>query len=103
MDSWKRSTLAQPLSHSSQENVQCVMGYIVNLTVILDVLFRRCPTNVTEFYALEVMGAHIKYGRMDSIHKDIRSFIAGESTRFAVPQKDLVFEKIVGLIRKYCC
>ena len=90
------------LSHASQENVRCVMGYIVNLTVILNAIFRKGTRNVSENDTLRVMVAHIKYGSMDSIHRDIRSFVAWESIRLAVPQKDLVIEKIIGLIRKYC-
>ena len=93
------------LSHASQENVRCVMGYIVNLTVILDVIFRTGTSHVRfvpEEDALKVIGAHIRSGRRDSIHQDIRSFVARESIRFAVVQKDLVFEKIIDLIRKYC-
>jgi hypothetical protein len=88
---------------TSQENVRCVMGYIVNLTVILDDIFRTSGSNVTENAALKVMGTHVRSGRRDSIHRDIRSFVNETfSIRFAVPQKDLVLEKIIDLIRKYC-
>ncbi|KAI0272988.1 hypothetical protein BGY98DRAFT_1099659 [Russula aff. rugulosa BPL654] len=38
----------------SQENVRCVMGYIVNLTVILDGVFRTTGGSVTENAALKV-------------------------------------------------
>ncbi|KAI0272985.1 hypothetical protein BGY98DRAFT_145109 [Russula aff. rugulosa BPL654] len=87
----------------SQENVRCVMGYIVNLTVILDGVLRITDGNVTENAVLKVMGTHVRSGRRDSIHWDIRSFITETfSIRFSVPQKDLVFEKIVHLIKKYC-
>jgi len=87
----------------SQENVRCVMGYIVNLTVILDDIFRTTGGNVTENASLKVMGTHVRSGRRDSIHRDIRSFVTETfSIRFAVPQKDLVLEKIIDLIRQYC-
>ena len=36
------------LSHNSKENAQCVMGYIVNLTVILNGIFKAPSGNVTE-------------------------------------------------------
>ena len=81
------------------------MGYIVNLTVILDGIFRTtCGNlNVTENAALRAMGTHVRSGRRDSIHRDIRSFVTETiSIRFAVPQKDLVLEKIIDLIRQYC-
>ena len=91
------------LSHNSQENVRCVMGYIVNLTVILDGIFKTAAGNLTEDAVLKVMEAHVRSGRMDRIHRDIRSFVTETFTIwFAVPQKDLVFEKIIDLIKRYC-
>ena len=78
------------------------MGYVVNLTAILDDIFRT-GGNVTESAVLKVMGTHVRSGRKDSIHRDIRSFVTETfSIRFAVPQKDLVLEKIIDLIRQYC-
>jgi hypothetical protein len=89
--------------HISQENVRCMMGYIVNLTVILDDIFRTTNGSVTGNAALEVIDKHVKSGRRDSIHRDIRSFVAETfSIRFATPEKDLVLENIVSLIRRYC-
>jgi hypothetical protein len=91
------------LSHGSQENVRCVMGYIVNLTVILDDILRTAPSDVTESAARKATNTHIRSGRRDSIHRDIRSFVTETfAIRFAVPQKDLVLEKIIDLIRQYC-
>jgi len=88
---------------TSQENVRCVMGYIVNLTAILDDIFRTTGGNVTENAALKVIHTHMRSGRSNSIHRDIRSFVTETfSIRFAVPQKDLVLEKIIDLIRQYC-
>jgi hypothetical protein len=79
------------------------MGYIVNLTVILDDIFRTTGGNVTENAALKVMGTHVRSGRRDKIHWDIRSYVAETfSVRFAVPENDLDFQKIVHLIRQYC-
>jgi len=87
----------------SQENVQCVMGYIVNLTVILDGVFKAAAGSVTEDVVLKVTDAHVKSGQRDNIHRDIRSFVTKTSAiRSAVPQKDLAFEKIVDLIKRYC-
>ena len=78
------------------------MGYIVNLIVILDGMFRTAARNTMENIAQEVMGDHIRSGRRDNIHWDIRSFV--EETfpiRFSL-QKDSVLEKIIDLIRQYC-
>ena len=88
------------LSHTSQENVQCMMGYIVNLTVILD---GTAAHRVKEYVVQDVTSDHVNSGRRDSIHRDIRSFVTGAfAVRFAVPQQDLVLEKIIELIKKYC-
>jgi hypothetical protein len=79
------------------------MGYIVNLTVILDDIFRTTGGSVTGNAALKVYGTHVRSGRRDSIHRDIRSFVTETlSIRFAIPQIDLILEKIVSLIRRYC-
>jgi hypothetical protein len=79
------------------------MGYIVDLTVILDDIFRTTGGNVSESAVLKVMGTHVRSGRKDSIHRDIRSFVTETFViRFAVPQKDLVLEKIIELCRQYC-
>ena len=103
---WTPRSIVNRLSflHTSQENVQCVMGYIVNLTVILDDIFRTAAGIVTEDAALRVMGTHVRSGRRDRIHRDIRSFVTFviRSPVRPGPQKDLVLEKIVDLISQYC-
>jgi len=86
-----------------QESVRCVMGYIVNLIVILDRIFRIPAKNRTENTVQEVMGGHIGSGRRDSIHQDIRMFVAETfPNRFINSQRDSVLEKIIELIRQYC-
>ena len=78
------------------------MGYIVNLTVILDDIFRTTSGSVTGNAAQEVVDAHVRSGRRDNIHRDIRSFVAETfSIRIATPDKDLVLENIINLIRRY--
>ena len=90
------------LSHS-QENVRCLMGYIVNLTVILDAIFGAAAGNVTEIATRRAMDNHVRSGRRNSIDQDIRSFVTETfSIRSAIPEKDLVLEKIISLIRRYC-
>ena len=103
---WTPRSVANRLSfsHSSLENIRCVMGYIVNLTVILDDIFRTATGSVTEDAALKVMGTHISSGRRDRIHQDIRSFVTfviRSPVRRPASQKDLVLEKIIDLIRQY--
>jgi hypothetical protein len=90
------------LSHARQENVRCVMGYIVNLIVILDEMFRTAANNVTEDAALMVMKTFVGSGRRDSIHEDIRSFVTETFLNRFDSDRDLVLEKIIDLIRQYC-
>ena len=79
------------------------MGYIVNLTVILDEIFKTAGGIVTDSVVTKVTNSHIRSGRRDSIHRDIRGFITDTSAiRSAMPEKDLALEKIIDLIRQYC-
>jgi hypothetical protein len=79
------------------------MGYIVDLTVILDGVFREAANNVRADNVRSVSERHVRSGRRDRIHRDIRNFVTeAVAIRFAVPQKDLVLEKIIDLIRQYC-
>jgi hypothetical protein len=80
-----------------------MIGYIVNLTVILYDIFRTTSGSVAGNAAVEVIDNHVNSGRRDRIHRDIRSFVAETfSIRFATPEKDLALENIVSLIRRYC-
>jgi len=96
-------SLSQFLWHVSQENVRCVMGYIVDLTVILDDIFRIAAGNVSASDVQSATDRHVRSGRRDGIHRDISSFVTETfAIRFTVPQRDLVLEKIIDLIRQYC-
>jgi hypothetical protein len=80
-----------------------VMGYIVDLTVILDDVFRTASGNVTGNDVRSAVDRHVNSGRRDRIHRDIQSFVTETfAIRFTVPQRDLVLEKIIDLIRQYC-
>jgi hypothetical protein len=85
-----------------QEIIGCLMGYIVDLHVILDDINKAGIRDVTDNDALGVMNEHVRSGRRDSIHRDIRNFVTETyPTRFANPQKDQILEKIIDLIREY--
>ncbi|KAH9980733.1 hypothetical protein BJV74DRAFT_887561 [Russula compacta] len=87
----------------SPENVRCMMGYIVDLTVILDDIFRTTGGTVSFNDAQSAVNRHVKSGSRDRIYREIRSFVTETfAIRFAVPQKDLVLDKIIDLIRQYC-
>ena len=88
---------------TSQENVRCVMGYIVDLTVILDGIFRMAAGDMSPNHAQQVFERHARSRHRDSIHQDIRSFlIEAFAMRFSVQQKDLVLEEIIDLIKQFC-
>ncbi|KAH9074334.1 hypothetical protein EDB83DRAFT_2672701 [Lactarius deliciosus] len=87
----------------SQENVRCVVGYIVNLTVILDGIFRIAAGDMSPSHAQQVFERHVRSRHRDAIHRDIRSFITEAfAIRFSVPQKDLILERIIDLIKQFC-
>jgi len=79
------------------------MGYIIDLTAILDDLFRTTGGNVSaedaELAIDRVVSSHLR----DRIHRDISKFVEQAfALQSTVPQKDLVLEKIIELIRQYC-
>ena len=74
--------------YASQENVRCVMGYIVDLTVILDGIFRTTSDNVSANDVQSAVDRHVDSGRRDRIHRDIRSFFTDTfAIRFTVPKR----------------
>jgi len=94
--------LSESLPHVSKENVRCVMEYTVNLTVILDDIFRSGADYVSTHDIQVVMDKHIKSGgRRDMIHSDIHKFFK-VMTFASRLKRDQVLEKIVDLIWKYC-
>jgi hypothetical protein len=79
------------------------MGYIVDLTVILDGVFRVAAGDMSPNDAEHVLDRYVRSGRRDAIRRDIRSFIAEIPTiRSLAPQKDLVLERIIDLIKQFC-
>lgn len=79
------------------------MAYIVDLTVILDDIFRTVGNSVSANDVQSAMNRHASPRRRDRIHRDLHSFVMETFvTRFKAPQRDLVLEKIVELIRQYC-
>ena len=79
------------------------MGYIVDLTIILDSIFRMAAGDMLPNHAEQFLGRHVTSGRRDAIHRDIRSFIqVAEAFEIKEPQTDLVLEKIIDLIKQYC-
>ena len=87
----------------SPKNVRCIMGYIIELTVIFDGIFRIAAGDMSPEDAQQVFDWHVTSGHRDAIHRDIRSFITEAfAIRFSVPQKDLFLERIIDLIKQFC-
>ena len=87
----------------SPENVQCLMGYIVDLNVILNDICRTTGGILSADHAQQAMDGHVRSRRRDEIHRDISSFVTEIfANKTSVLQGDVVLEKIVELIRQYC-
>ena len=80
-----------------------MVGYVVDLTVIMDGIFRVAAGDVFPKHALQIINGHEISARKDTIHRDIRSVTAEAfAIRFSEPEKDLVLEKIIDLIKQHC-
>jgi hypothetical protein len=84
----------------SNENICLVVGYIVDLTLILCSVFKS-PGNVSPSKVQSVMNNFAGSGLKTSLHDEIRSFI-GTVPIFKYGDNDVVMEKIIDLIRQYC-
>jgi len=100
----RRENSTESLMHISQENVRCLMGYIVDLIVILGDIFRTTAGYVSTIDALTAIDRHVEQGWRGMIHQDIRRFVKETfvTSSNTVPQRDLVLEKIMALIQQYC-
>ena len=80
------------------------MGYIVDLIVILGDISRTTAGHVSSIDALAALDRHVEQGWRDEIHQDIYRFVIETfmTSSNAVPQRDLVLEKIIALIQQYC-
>ena len=79
------------------------MGYIVDLTVILDAIFCSTSGNISSENVRLVVNSHISSGKKNKIHHEIRRFVTvAFAARFSGLQKDLILEKIIDLIQKFC-
>ena len=79
------------------------MGYIVDLTVILDGIFRVAAGDMSPKCAVQILERHVSSGHRDAIHHDIQSFVPEAfAIRYSVPQRDLVLERIIDLIKQFC-
>lgn len=78
-----------------------MVGYIVDLTVILHGLFVSTRDDVSACKVKEVMNHHVASGLQKRIHHDICRFIT-DGGPFTYRGNDLVVEKMIDLIKKFC-
>jgi len=87
---------------SRRKNVRCLMGYIVNLMVILDAIFSTTSDDVSPENVRQIIKSHVTSGHKNGINRDIREFVSAFADKFSVSQKDLILERIVDLIQQFC-
>ena len=76
------------------------MGYIVDLTVIHNELF-RFGRDVSVGDVLFVLDRHDKSGTWNQIHNEIRRIVT-ETAQISRGTDNLILEKAIRLIRQYC-
>jgi len=79
------------------------MGYIVDLIIILDVIFKTSSdkdnASLTTEDVKSAMNKHVDSGRRDRTHQDIHAFVAQTvASQITEGEGDLVMNKITGLI-----
>ncbi|KAI0246861.1 hypothetical protein BJV78DRAFT_1286036 [Lactifluus subvellereus] len=80
----------------TNENVCCVIGYVVDLTVILYHVFRS-SRDVSTHLVQSTITNFTRSGYKDEIHNNIREFVTTMPTRMH-PERDVFMEKIIDLI-----
>jgi len=92
---------------NSTENICCIIGYIVDLTVIHNVLFLS-GHDVSVGDVLSVMDGHDKSGLKSEIHGKIRLFVTetAEASYVRIRINQLAdhrfLQKTIELINEYC-
>ncbi|KAN0133594.1 hypothetical protein V8E53_008582 [Lactarius tabidus] len=87
----------------SQENVHCIMSYIIHLTVILDAIFGTISGDISQENVEVVIDEHVRSGKKDQIHRKIREFLrATFDIGFSARQEDLILERTIDFIQEFC-
>ena len=86
---------------SSIENMRYMVGYIVDLSIILHGLFDFTHNDVSAREVQDVMNHLVESGLEKRIHHEIRRFIIYEGP-FTYRGHDLVVEKMIDLIKWFC-
>lgn len=78
------------------------MGYIVDLTVILDGIFRSATGEATLQNCAKSILDDFKVRRRSKIHEDIRNIVTITYSRQATTKRDIFLEKVGDLINQNC-
>ena len=82
------------------------MGYIIHLTIVLDTIFRTISGDVSQENVQLVIDEHVRSGKKDKFHNEIRGFVAivSESSDLGLSarKQDFVLKKTVDLIQGFC-
>ena len=82
------------------------MAYIIHLTIVLDTIFHTISGDVSQENVQLVIDEHVRSGKKDEIHGEIRGFVAivtevsdlGVSAR----KQDFILKKTIDLIQGFC-
>ena len=78
------------------------MGYIVDLTVILDEIFRAVDGNIVSQDCAESILGRYWTGRRLQIHGDIRNNVEETYSLNSTAHKDTFLESVDDLIKQHC-
>ena len=79
------------------------MGYIIHLTIILDAIFRTVSGEISQENVQLVIDEHVRSGKKDEIHREIRGFVTTASALgFSARKQDLILKRTIDLIQEFC-
>ncbi|KAG6378076.1 hypothetical protein JVT61DRAFT_13759 [Boletus reticuloceps] len=89
------------------QNIACVMGYIVDLTIIMRLLsISHWSTTYTsgaiEEETVDAIREHVSSGNHSKVHNKIRKIASEKNMLWFVDGRDIVLEEIVHLIQEFC-
>jgi hypothetical protein len=79
-----------------------MMGYIVDLTVILDDIFRAVANNVVSQNRAESILGRFQTSRRHEIHNYIRHYVKETYPVRLTAEKDIFLESVDQLIKQHC-
>jgi hypothetical protein len=90
----------RPIPFSSLQDMCLVMGYILDLTVVLSGLFQSA-VDVSPDGVQSVIRDLVESGHKTIIHREICSFVKA-APKPTYQGHDLILERVIDLIRQFC-